>query len=141
MLLQRFFEEAGCQMARHIIAILPKVDKELFNSPDGLPIVCAGSVFKSWAIMKPGFLQCLKEHSVKCSNITKLNLVCIEGHASIGSLLLAARCYEPDLPFLKNFDNSKLTTKLDQVTITAPRRRYMQLSVNTFTSYLKGILW
>lgn len=141
-LFQSFFEDAGYQMARHIIAILPKIEKELFNSPDGLPIVCAGSVFKSWSIMKPGFLLCLKDHSIKCSSLTKLNLVCIEGHAAIGSLLLAARCYEPDLPFLKDFENGKLTTKLDQITINKPiTKRYNHLSVNTFTSYLKGILW
>lgn len=46
------FEQAGEQLGRHITAILPKVAPALLDS--GLTVVCEGSVWKSWPLLKAG---------------------------------------------------------------------------------------
>ena len=68
------FDEAGQDLANHIVALLPKISKvsltknclwvkitfqyllfkDLMNSEGGLKIVCVGSVFKSWNLLKNG---------------------------------------------------------------------------------------
>lgn len=145
-----FFEQAGYELARHIIAIQPRIDKSLFELPNGLPIVCAGSVYKSWSLIKPGFMQCLKDNITKCPNLTKINLVKIDGHSAIGAVLLAAKFYDKNLPLLRNFDYRKFTSELDQIDLEkeSVRRKskgFMEtgtiLNLNSFTSYIKGILW
>lgn len=141
-LFRSFFEEAGYQLARHIVAIQPKVSKKLINCPKGLPIVCAGSVYKSWNLIKPGFIQCLRDYRHRCADLKKINLVKIEDHSAVGAVLLAARIYNSDLDFLKTFDYASLTSQLDQIDVDSivVHKNYT-LNLNYFTSYIKGILW
>jgi len=49
--------ETGCQMARHIRAVLPSVSPQLLQKPGGLPIICVGSVFLSFKQLQEGFLS------------------------------------------------------------------------------------
>lgn len=151
-LIQSFFEEAGYKLARHIVAILPKIDKELLNCSDGLPVICAGSVYKSWDIMKPGFLDCLKDNASKCTNLKKINLVKIEGHSAVGAVILAAKLYEQNMEFLQKFNYNSVTSSLDEINLdddnklmnTNNMNNIKQnniLSLNFFASYIKGILW
>lgn len=148
-LFAEFFKQAGYELARHIIAIQPKIDKSLFDLPDGLPIVCAGSVYKSWNLIKPGFMECLKNNINKCPNLKKINLVKIEGHSAIGAVLLAAKFYDKELSFLKNFNHKNCTSQLDQIDLDKNKIKKSEgsietgtiLNLNFFTSYIKGILW
>ncbi|XP_005062491.2 PREDICTED: N-acetyl-D-glucosamine kinase, partial [Ficedula albicollis] len=42
------FTEAGEFLARHVVAVLPKIHQSLFLGELGLPILCVGSVWNSW---------------------------------------------------------------------------------------------
>ena len=59
------FEEAGRMLGRHIRALAPAISPELTSAPGGLSIVCVGSVWKSWDLLKRGFLAGIKDDSGK----------------------------------------------------------------------------
>uniref|UniRef100_UPI0037E8B586 N-acetyl-D-glucosamine kinase isoform X3 n=1 Tax=Semicossyphus pulcher TaxID=241346 RepID=UPI0037E8B586 len=54
-LCQYVFTQAGRVLAKHVEAVLPVAQEPLLNSDIGLPILCVGSVWKSWELLKPGF--------------------------------------------------------------------------------------
>ncbi|XP_019296862.1 N-acetyl-D-glucosamine kinase isoform X3 [Panthera pardus] len=57
--LSRFiFRKAGEMLGRHIVAVLPKVDPVLFQREMGLPILCVGSVWNSWELLREGLCTC-----------------------------------------------------------------------------------
>ncbi|KAL0969935.1 hypothetical protein UPYG_G00234750 [Umbra pygmaea] len=60
-LCQHIFIEAGRVLARHIVAVLPEAQQPLLSDEQGLPILCVGSVWKSWELLKPGFIEVLAE--------------------------------------------------------------------------------
>ncbi|CAG7659350.1 unnamed protein product, partial [Allacma fusca] len=49
------FELCGQELGKHVAAVIKDVHPDLYNSHLGLPIVCVGSVWKSWKFLKPGF--------------------------------------------------------------------------------------
>ncbi|XP_039996287.1 N-acetyl-D-glucosamine kinase isoform X2 [Xiphias gladius] len=53
------FTEAGRVLAKHVEAVLPAAQEPLLSSDHSLPILCVGSVWKSWELLKPGFLEVL----------------------------------------------------------------------------------
>ena len=55
------FHQAGLQLGKHIFALASKVDNQLKEAKGGLNIVCVGSVWKSWEILKDGFLEGIKD--------------------------------------------------------------------------------
>ncbi|XP_022061444.1 N-acetyl-D-glucosamine kinase [Acanthochromis polyacanthus] len=55
------FTQAGRVLAKHVEAVLPAAQEPLLNGALGLPILCVGSVWKSWELLKPGFTDCLDE--------------------------------------------------------------------------------
>ncbi|XP_037383486.1 N-acetyl-D-glucosamine kinase isoform X1 [Talpa occidentalis] len=55
------FRKAGEMLGRHIVAVLPEIDPVLFQGVTGLPILCVGSVWKSWELLKEGFLLALTQ--------------------------------------------------------------------------------
>ncbi|XP_067117675.1 N-acetyl-D-glucosamine kinase [Osmerus mordax] len=56
---QYVFREAGRVLAQHVIAVLPGVQEVVFRGDQGLPILCVGSVWNSWELLKPGFTEIL----------------------------------------------------------------------------------
>ncbi|RNA11300.1 N-acetyl-D-glucosamine kinase isoform X1 [Brachionus plicatilis] len=100
---REIFEETGYQIARHIMALVPKIDKRLFSMQDGLPIVCAGSVFKSWSLIKPGFVQCLNKQIKKFPSLNELNLVLADSDSSIGACLLASKLYDNKIDLISTY--------------------------------------
>lgn len=153
-LFREFFQEAGYQLGKHIVAISPKIDERLLNKADGLPIICTGSVYKSWDLLKPGFMKCLGDNWNRCSKLRKINLVRVEGHSATGAVLLAARLYDRELTFVKEFNYENTSSRLDQINMDTYERLHEPsanngykldvqkiLSLNYFTSYIKGILW
>lgn len=116
-IIQSIFEECGYQLARHIVAIEPRLDEELLNLPGGLPIVCAGSVFKSWPLIRSGFIKCLEAFKNKKFRLKELKLVTIKEDSTIGAALLASHLFHEDSEFGKNVDVSKLFDILDHVVI------------------------
>ncbi|XP_071022426.1 N-acetyl-D-glucosamine kinase isoform X1 [Oncorhynchus clarkii lewisi] len=60
-LCQYLFTLAGRVLAQHIVAVLPKAQQALLTGEQCLPILCVGSVWKSWELLKPGFTEVLAE--------------------------------------------------------------------------------
>ncbi|CAH1782886.1 unnamed protein product [Owenia fusiformis] len=87
-LCQLVFKEAGRHLALHVLAVLPKVDKGLLSQNGGLHIVCVGSVWKSWQLLKDGFLEGIQSREdVKLPEFTlvKLNVSGAIGAAALGA--------------------------------------------------------
>ncbi|XP_041842610.1 N-acetyl-D-glucosamine kinase [Melanotaenia boesemani] len=53
------FTQAGRVLAKHVEAVLPAAQESLLNGELGLPILCVGSVWKSWSLLKTGFTEVL----------------------------------------------------------------------------------
>ncbi|CAF0759306.1 unnamed protein product [Brachionus calyciflorus] len=106
---REIFEESGYQIARHILALQPKIDKKLFSMPGGLPIFCAGSVFKSWSLIKPGFVRCLVNQNGKFKNLKELNLVVADGDSTVGACLITSKLYDNKLDLIKTHKRKILT--------------------------------
>ncbi|XP_031707152.1 N-acetyl-D-glucosamine kinase [Anarrhichthys ocellatus] len=60
-LCQYVFTQAGRVLAKHVEAVLPTAQEPLLSSDLGLPVLCVGSVWKSWELLKPGFTEVLDE--------------------------------------------------------------------------------
>lgn len=124
IVIRKIFEDSGYEIARHIVAIQPKIHKKLLTNPDGLPIVCTGSVFKSWHLIKPGFIRCLQTKITRISNLNNINLVTINGDSTLGAALLASRVYDSNLEphsnpvnMIKHLDLKSLSTQLDHFSV------------------------
>ncbi|XP_078485047.1 N-acetyl-D-glucosamine kinase-like [Ciona intestinalis] len=105
------FKEAGTVLAKHIIALVPKADKAMLQRPDGLQVVCVGSVWKNWKYIKESFMETLRSHlQGKVSSIT---LVELSGNSAIGSAVIGAK--HANIPI--SVDLSKNYRVLHQSTI------------------------
>jgi len=111
-LCQQIFIEAGRQLAKMICALLPKVDPELTKT-GYLPVICAGSVWLSWELLKSGFIKELSSHKVSFG----LRLLKLKPDVSmaVGAYYLAAdsvdfpmpRDYSQNYEVFFNYDASK----------------------------------
>lgn len=92
------FYEAGKFLGAMVMALKSKVQKELLESDLGLPIVCVGSVFKSWNLLQQGFIDGLGDKYKKCT------LLILNCSAAIGAAYLGAKetGFELPLDFRKN---------------------------------------
>lgn len=93
-LCQQMFTDAGHILAKHVLAVEPEVDQSLIDSPGGLHVVCVGSVWKSWDLMKKGFLNGLKD----ARRIKKISLLTLEECGAVGASSLSARSIKFKLP-------------------------------------------
>nr|XP_039250302.1 N-acetyl-D-glucosamine kinase-like [Styela clava] len=83
------FAEAGRDQAKHILAVLPAVSNDLLESHDGLQIICVGSVWKSWPLLKDSFVSCLKHESKR--KISAITLLRPAKSSAIGAALLGSK--------------------------------------------------
>lgn len=81
-------EEAGREMASHLVAMLPKISEESLEYPGGLPVVCIGSVWKSWNFMEPGFMRELRTHGR--DKLKEIQLLTCTAPVPIGACYLVA---------------------------------------------------
>ncbi|KAM6949046.1 N-acetyl-D-glucosamine kinase [Aplochiton taeniatus] len=92
------FQKAGEALARHIVAVLPKAQEVLFDGDQGLPILCVGSVWKSWELLKPGFTEVLAllaaepnfKGRFRCYSLLTLQQSSALGGASLGARSVGA---------------------------------------------------
>lgn len=96
------FTEAGSYLAQALSAVIPKAAEELVTQEGGIHILCVGSVWLSWSLLKAGFITYLKKHT----DIQKLSLMRIKTTMAIGAAYMAADKYNIDLPrdYTKNYD-------------------------------------
>lgn len=95
------FDEAGRCLAKAAMALFPKVSEELTKSGD-LGIVCVGSVWQSWKLLRNGFL---KEISTK-SYPFGLKLLKLKQHMALGAVYLCVDSIKYDMPrdYTKNYE-------------------------------------
>lgn len=87
------FEEAGRYLAKATQALLPNVSEKLLKNGT-LNIVCVGSVWKSWNLLKNGFTN-------EIANVNRsfgLNLITLTQAMAIGAAYIAADSIKYDLP-------------------------------------------
>lgn len=90
------FEQAGRELAKYLQAVSRGAHKELLSVEGGLPVVCVGSVWKSWSLLKPGFMAQLQEHPVP--SLREGSLLSIKTNAATGAAYLAAKAIGYYLP-------------------------------------------
>ncbi|KAI1288010.1 N-acetyl-D-glucosamine kinase [Halotydeus destructor] len=77
------FSEAGFDMGRHVASWAEKIDESLYSSKEGLKVVCVGSVFKSWPLLKNAF------YSAIGGRVKRMTLVRLEKSAALGAAFMA----------------------------------------------------
>ncbi|XP_041369762.1 N-acetyl-D-glucosamine kinase-like [Gigantopelta aegis] len=91
------FKEAGEILAKHIVAVGPHIDKKLLVCKGGLHIVCMGSVWKSWELLKPGFLGVLEQKGQDVG-IKEISLMTLNVSGAVGAAALSAKHIDITLP-------------------------------------------
>ncbi|KAM9183724.1 N-acetyl-D-glucosamine kinase-like [Dugong dugon] len=90
---QYIFRKAGEILGRHIVAVLPQIDPILFQQQMGLPIVCVGSVWKSWELLREGFLSALIKgrESQAQNSFSRFTLMKLRQSSALGGASLGAK--------------------------------------------------
>lgn len=96
------FDEAGRFLAKATLALLPKVSKELIV--DGIfNVICVGSVWKSWHLLKNGYSKEFAKRTVAHG----INLVHLTEAMALGATYIAADAieyYHIPRDYTKNFE-------------------------------------
>jgi len=92
-------------LGRHIRALANNVSKDLRDGEGGLNIVCVGSVWKSWDLLKEGFLEGIKTNNGQPS-ISELTMVKLSVGMATGAAYLGAKAAGKSIPktFEKNVE-------------------------------------
>ena len=104
-LCQYVFNEAGHQLGAHIIGVIKRFHREydskeckeiaeqiVSTSPSKVfPILCVGSVFKSWKLLKAGFVSEIKPYWSEPEFPADFSLHILQTQASVGAAYLASR--------------------------------------------------
>ena len=102
-LCKQIFIDAGRQLAKAISALLPRVDPELTKS-GSLSIICVGSVWLSWELLRPGFSIELSKHNIAY----EIRLLQLQPNISmaVGAIYMCADSVNFDLPrdYSKNYE-------------------------------------
>lgn len=97
-LCKHLFQVAGNVLAATILAQMPRVASELVNRPGGLQVLCVGSVWKSWELLKAGFVSRLQENR----NLKELSLTKLTKTTALGAAYLAGDKYNINVPDRKS---------------------------------------
>ncbi|CAL7937915.1 unnamed protein product [Xylocopa violacea] len=79
-------EENGRWLAKHIIALAKKAHNDLKLAQGGLKVICVGSVWKSWNLMKDSFLDEIHNSNA----LDELTLIRLSASSALGACYLAA---------------------------------------------------
>lgn len=95
------FEDAGRYLAKFCAALLPKVNQQLVVN-NHFNIVCVGSVFKSWNLMKNGFVNEICKTDIDFA----INLIQLTTPMAMGAVYVAADSIQYNLPrdYSHNFE-------------------------------------
>ncbi|KAM9426836.1 N-acetyl-D-glucosamine kinase isoform 2-T2 [Pholidichthys leucotaenia] len=99
-LCQHVFTQAGRVLAKHVEAVLPAAQEPLLSGDLGLPILCVGSVWKSWDLLKPGFTEVmdgLGSSDKSKSRFHGYSLLLLQQSSALGGANLAARSLKANL--------------------------------------------
>ncbi|VEN53300.1 unnamed protein product [Callosobruchus maculatus] len=85
-LAKEIFKQAGTDLAKAISAVHKKASKELIERDGGLHVLCVGSVWLSWDLLKPGFIGFIEENTP----VEKLSLMKLKVDCGVGAAYMAA---------------------------------------------------
>jgi len=91
------FREAGRMLGRHIRALAPSLSQQLRTAPGGLNIVCVGSVWRSWDLLRPGFLLGLQDQQ-GVPAVSELTMVRLSVGMATGAAYLGAKASGSNMP-------------------------------------------
>jgi N-acetylglucosamine kinase len=97
------FRCAGVALAKHLVAVSPKIDPKLYQRAGGVPIVCIGSVWKSWNHLEEGFTSTMRGTKGQGDTVKEYSLLKLKVSSAFGAALLAA----PHIP--RNYSNNAHT--------------------------------
>ncbi|CAN2388310.1 N-acetylglucosamine kinase activity [Pristimantis euphronides] len=94
------FRCAGEILARHVVAVMPKIDEVLFRGELGLPVLAEGSVWNSWDLLKDGFIEVLDKarKGPRGRHLSRFSLLKLKQSSAVGGASLAAKNIGVDLP-------------------------------------------
>ncbi|XP_035673899.1 N-acetyl-D-glucosamine kinase-like isoform X3 [Branchiostoma floridae] len=104
-LCQIIFTQAGEMLGKHICALSSKIDKSLLEGEGGLQVVCVGSVWKSWDVLREGFLRGMLPRNERDVAIKTITLLELKQSCAIGAANLGGRSIGKKLP-VKYADNA-----------------------------------
>ncbi|XP_053201614.1 N-acetyl-D-glucosamine kinase-like [Panonychus citri] len=115
-LAQKLFYDAGGMLARHIVALVPKIDPILMRDGKPITVACVGSLFKSWPLLQKGFLEIAQTAGVT------FNLVQLTRPSSLGAAYLSACNTDFKLPidFATNAELIEQVKPIEMVKSTNP---------------------
>jgi len=94
------FSEAGKELAKFIQSLYPGADKMLHKENGGLHVVCVGSVWKSWGLLKEGFMNQLDHHHNSQETIVdEFTLLVLEKTVALGGVYLIAKKLNYNFPY------------------------------------------
>lgn len=101
-LCRKLFVQAGELLARSVCALTPRISPALISQRGVLDVVCVGSVWLSWELLKPGFIKELESTKFKYD----LKLLTLTNSMALGAAYLAADTYELELKrdYSKNYE-------------------------------------
>uniref|UniRef100_A0A0N5ARG5 N-acetyl-D-glucosamine kinase n=1 Tax=Syphacia muris TaxID=451379 RepID=A0A0N5ARG5_9BILA len=79
------FKEAGYCLGEHLTAISKHFDEAMF---DAVPVVVVGSVFKSWDLLRDGFVEALRSKTTKIRSVVIHQL---KQSPAVGAAIIAAK--------------------------------------------------
>ncbi|KAJ8332163.1 hypothetical protein SKAU_G00428430 [Synaphobranchus kaupii] len=95
-LCQHLFSKAGAVLAQHVVAVLPKAHQDMFLGERGVPILCVGSVWKSWELLKSGFTDVLGQAAG--GHFSGYSLLTLQQSSALGGASLGAKSTGTTLP-------------------------------------------
>ncbi|CAG0913359.1 unnamed protein product [Notodromas monacha] len=105
-LCKAIMSDCGFNIGRHVRALASKVDPSLLKGAGGLGILCVGSVFKSFDLLKGGFLRALGcDGQGDTPVLSEWTLYTLRQSAAGGIAYLAAK--KAGLRFPYDFDSAK----------------------------------
>lgn len=86
LLCREVLADAGEVLGKHVVAVCRKADPTQF--PNGLAVVCMGSVWKSWPFLSDSFSRTVKDTAERFGGIRMMSL---NDNGTIGAALVGAR--------------------------------------------------
>ncbi|GAA38326.2 N-acetyl-D-glucosamine kinase [Clonorchis sinensis] len=88
---KQIFFEAGLHLGRHVSAAVRNADKEGLITPEGMDVICCGSVFKSWDLLETGFRAGVQPRHLSDCRKGRLHLRLLQTTAAFGAAIVAAK--------------------------------------------------
>ena len=104
LLCRKLFYDAGFILARHVATVAPLAEPWTLKEEGGLRILCVGQVWKSWSLLKEGFIRGLQPQYPRDIEIREFTLLRLEVTAGLGAALISAKLY--DCPIDCNFERN-----------------------------------